>query len=379
MTKSIIHALLPHKEKFTHQNAGAVAMVLADMIKFSASNALVGDTSVFGIHLDHPPIAEDYTPLMPRQAFLFGKNIGLARGYLHHLKTLNIRPDWVEVHGRCHVAHYIAKARPDLKIVLVLHNDPRQMKGAKSAAERRQLAKILTGVFAVSHFLMDCFNDGLTPCQQSEVIQHIIPHGIDTFSAGIPKKQKCINVTGRMVAEKGMVEIAEALAKTLPHHPEWTVEMIGARHFSASGGGSDYENQVAAALKPLGAQAKLLGFMPLDALRQHQMKSAIAVVPSIWQEPAGRVVLEAMAAGCALVTTRRGGIPEYAEGRALIIDDPNADSFADALSQLLSNDAEIKKYQQMGRKNYPFTNAAAADALLRARHKIHLKIHDSRA
>ena len=35
--------------------------------------------------------------------------------------------------------------------------------------------------------------------------------------------------------------------------------------------------------------------------------------------------LEALAVGSALLTTRRGGIPEVAEGRAHIVDTPDVD------------------------------------------------------
>ena len=355
----IIHALLPHKEKFTRQNAGAVAMVVEDMVNASKFGKNI---TIFGATLKDAPIISTYRSLTPKQGIIFGKNIGLARAYLHELKASGISPDWVEIHGRCHVAAYLAAARPDLKIVLILHNDPREMKGAKTVQERKKLARSLTGIFSVSQYLMDCFNDGLTPDDRAGIIQQVTPHGIDKFSKNIPKKEKCINITGRMVAEKGMLEIAHALAKTLPKHPSWTAEFIGARHFS-DGGGTPYEAQVAAALAPLGTQATALGFLPLAEVRARQRASAIAVVPSVWQEPAGRVVLEAMASGCALITTRRGGIPEYAEGRAMIIDTPTADHFALGLDQLLSDEQLLDTYQQKAWDDYPFTLAAAGHAL----------------
>ena len=355
----IIHALLPHKEKFTRQNAGAVAMVVEDMVKASK---FADHITIFGSNLKDAPIISNYRALTPKQAIIFGKNIGLARAYLQSLKASGITPDWVEVHGRCNVAAYLAAARPDLKIVLILHNDPRDMKGAKTVSERKKLAQGLAGVFSVSQYLMDCFNDGLSPEDRAKIIQQVTPHGIDKYSKTLPKKQKCINITGRMVAEKGMLEIAHALAKILPQHPSWRAEFIGARHFS-DGGGTPYEKQVAAALAPLGGQASALGFLPLAEVRARQRGAAVAVVPSVWQEPAGRVVLEAMASGCALITTRRGGIPEYAEGRAMIMDQPTAEHFAEALDQLLSDDNLLATYQRKAWDNYPFTLAAAGKAL----------------
>ncbi|MCE2517688.1 MAG: glycosyltransferase family 4 protein [Alphaproteobacteria bacterium] len=365
-SRPVIHALLPHKEVFTRRNAGAVAMVMEDMVKASAFGDQI---AIFGRPLNDPPILPQYTPLAPRQSWLFGRNIGLARAYLHHLTTSGVTPDWVEVHGRCQVAAYIAKARPDLKVVLILHNDPRDMKAARTPQERTRLARRLSGVFTVSRFLMECFNDGVAEDARASLVQHVTPHGIDRFSPTPPKKHKQIAITGRMVAEKGMLEIAQALAKTLPRHPDWTAHFIGARRFE-DGQGTRYEREVAAALAPLGGQARALGFLPIDEVRRHQQNAAIAVVPSVWQEPAGRVVLEAMAAGCALITTRRGGIPEYAEGRALIVDDPAPDHFAEALDLMMGDDKARAQYAAKGWDDYPFTLKAAGAHLDEGRRAI---------
>ena len=76
----------------------------------------------------------------------------------------------------------------------------------------------------------------------------------------------------------------------------------------------------------------MTGFIPLDQVRDWQERAAIAACPSLWQEPLGKVVVEALAAGCAVLTTRRGGIPEVAEGRALIIDKPSVATFRDGFA-----------------------------------------------
>ena len=80
---TLIHALMPHKEHYTHQNAGAVAMVCRDMI---ASSQYGDCVHVFGRALNHDPITRPYKALDPEMGFLFGNNIGLARAYLTILK-----------------------------------------------------------------------------------------------------------------------------------------------------------------------------------------------------------------------------------------------------------------------------------------------------
>jgi glycosyltransferase involved in cell wall biosynthesis len=132
------------------------------------------------------------------------------------------------------------------------------------------------------------------------------------------------------------------------------VRFIGAKGFKSSDR-SPYEKAVAEALAPCGQQASMLGFLPRQDVERHHDDAAMAIVPSLWQEPAGRVVLEAMSSGCALITTRRGGIVEYAENRALIIDEPSVETFADAISHLISTPQALAKYQKMAWNDYPFT------------------------
>ena len=351
----LIHCLLPSKEYYTRENAGAVAMVMEDMVLASQYNEWC---HVFGRTSQNKPLTQPFTPLIPKTAWFYGQNIGMARAYLDHLSKMSITPDWVEVHGRCQVAAYLAQKRPDLNIVLVLPNDSRGMKGAKTPSERKALAKSLVGVFALSQYLIDGFNDGLDEKNIKGLIQQVTPLGIDRRHQKIPKKKKQIVITGRMVPEKGILEAAYALAMVLPKYPDWSARLIGAKGFKESDK-TPYERAVVKALAPCGDQAQTLGFMPVEDVYQEQDQASIALVPSQWEEPAGRVLLEAMVAGAALITTRRGGIPEYAEGRAIILDDPNPDAIAHALQQLICDPKMLKTYQQKAWDNYTFTRAHA--------------------
>ena len=52
--------------------------------------------------------------------------------------------------------------------------------------------------------------------------------------------------------------------------------------------------------------------------------------------------LEAMASGAAVVATRTGAIPEYAEGAALLVDPGDREALATSLRQLL-NDGALRR------------------------------------
>jgi glycosyltransferase involved in cell wall biosynthesis len=72
-------------------------------------------------------------------------------------------------------------------------------------------------------------------------------------------------------------------------------------------------------------------------------------------------VVEALAAGCAVLTTRRGGIPEVAEGRALIINKPSVATFRDGFTKLLKDDQFRHKLQSIAFADFPFTSTTMAN------------------
>ena len=70
----------------------------------------------------------------------------------------------------------------------------------------------------------------------------------------------------------------------------------------------------------------------------------LAVVPSLWEEPFGLTVVEAMAAGLPLIATKSGGIPEICEGVATLVDrEQLAEQLATAIDRLYNNPAMLKE------------------------------------
>ena len=72
-------------------------------------------------------------------------------------------------------------------------------------------------------------------------------------------------------------------------------------------------------------------------------------------------MVEALAGGCAVLTTRCGGIPEVAEGRALIIDNPTVSAFCDGFNALLSDQDLRRDLQMRAWNDFPFTSAQMAN------------------
>jgi glycosyltransferase involved in cell wall biosynthesis len=74
-------------------------------------------------------------------------------------------------------------------------------------------------------------------------------------------------------------------------------------------------------------------------------QAEIAVVPSLWDDPCPRAAIEALAHGCALVTSRRGGLPEIVGDAALFVDPADTAGFAAALGRL-GQDAPFRRELQ---------------------------------
>ena len=362
-----IDLLLPYKEHFTPANAGAVATVVSDLAYHTKSGY---EMFVFGRHLASETFPRlSYVALKPKWPLVYGHNLGLAHSYIAHLKKQNRQPSLIEIHGRCQVAQFIAKNCDNIKVALFLHNDPRKMAGSKTLKERLWLARNLAGIFANSAYIRNCFLDEFKPEEIAQTPIFLTPLGAERTLTKKPQKEKIIIIASRIVPEKGILEAAVALKQILPEFPDWKVKIIGAKRFK-DGKTSEYEKSVRKMIEPLQEQAEITGFLPLTKVNEELAKAAIAIVPSVWQEPASRAVLEALANGCALITTRVGGIPERAEGRALIVEKPNSTSLASAVRALLSETKMLKKLLDVAWNDYPFDCASMAKEIDTARKKI---------
>jgi glycosyltransferase involved in cell wall biosynthesis len=62
----------------------------------------------------------------------------------------------------------------------------------------------------------------------------------------------------------------------------------------------------------------------------------VTVLPALWEEPFGRVVIESMAAGVPVVASRRGGIPEIMSGELsrFLIDPMDIGAFAATIREI---------------------------------------------
>ncbi len=118
---------------------------------------------------------------------------------------------------------------------------------------------------------------------------------------------------GRLSPEKGVDRLLEAWSK-----------LGNNRRLVIAGDGPDMQSlQAQAASLNLG-NVTFLGFVERAAQKELWSGAAFSIVPSVWQEPFGLVVLEAWARGRPVVAHRIGALPEIiTDGSNGFLADPN--------------------------------------------------------
>lgn len=142
-------------------------------------------------------------------------------------------------------------------------------------------------------------------------------------------RDKDIVFMGRLVSDKGCGVALRALAllKAEGLFPSFTV--IG-------------DGPEMPALKNLAAELGIAAQVDFrGALREGRGREVarhrIMVIPSVWAEPFGVVALEGLAAGCALVASSAGGLPEAVGSCGLLFPNGDVEAMAAALKRLITD------------------------------------------
>ncbi|OGI21484.1 MAG: hypothetical protein A2808_00380 [Candidatus Moranbacteria bacterium RIFCSPHIGHO2_01_FULL_55_24] len=98
----------------------------------------------------------------------------------------------------------------------------------------------------------------------------------------------------------------------------------------------------------IGHQVKLLGFVPEANLPALYRGAKLFIYPSLY-EGFGLPVLEALASGTPVITTRGGALPEVAESAARYIDPENEEEMQGAILALLEEREERERLSLAGR------------------------------
>ena len=168
----------------------------------------------------------------------------------------------------------------------------------------------------------------------------------------IDKDKRIIIYAGRINEAKGIKQLVDAF-ETIKNRENCVLMIVGAHNFGEKQY-CPFERNIIKKIDNMGEQAKFTGFINHAEIWKYYKISSVAVLPSMWEEPAGLTMIEAAAAGIPVITTKSGGIPEYMNEDLAILLEKNekiVDSIANSIDEVLENKGIWKlKAQKMQRE-----------------------------
>lgn len=166
---------------------------------------------------------------------------------------------------------------------------------------------------------------------------------------GLAADSKILIFTGRLTWEKGIDKLLQAL--DFLHTSNVEVLIVGSLSFKVEN--SDYYGlELRAIAEKYKGVVHFTGYIEHEELPKLYNLADIAILPSMWEEPAGLTMLEAMACGTPVITTKSGGIPEYVGDSAIVLE-RNTQlplNIAKAIDSLLSNKQQYEDLRSKGIK-----------------------------
>lgn len=256
------------------------------------------------------------------------------------------KPDLIEHHQQVKQALSVAARFPRTAHLLYRHN---ALKPARHLLDRwRYTARYgrMDGFVFVSRAERDAFARTYPGLADRA---HALPNAIDAapWFASPDDRQPVIAFAGRAMPEKGLDVLCAALPAVLDAHPDWRAVLML----------NDWDKHAAWAaphLAPLaryGDRVAVLHSAPLSQVRDTMKTAAIALTPSVWDEPFGLTAVEAHAAGAALISSGRGGLREASGDHALYVDAVTPESLARAMERLIRDPEQRLALARAGQRH----------------------------
>ena len=167
----------------------------------------------------------------------------------------------------------------------------------------------------------------------------------------IPSDYKVIVYTGRIIEGKGIKELVLAFEKL--KESKVLLLIIGSATFGIASM-TEYEREVNNLVTNSKKKIRMAGFVKQDDLYKYYNICDLAVMPSIKSEAAGLVGIEMQAAGLPLIATNIGGIPEYTDGKSVMLIDYKEnfiEQLRDGIQELLYDSNKMAYMKQCAKIN----------------------------
>ena len=352
-----ISILLPYKENFSPNYAGAVSLFVNDITKKSRYKI---DTHVFGNMDFKKKLSNKYINLKLDRKFYESSSKLYVESFLHDEKKFN--SDIIEVHNRPNYIKQI-KIVYSGKVILFFHNDPLSMNGSKSLADRKFLINKLDLLVFNSNWSKKRFFIGFNDINLYDSKIAVCYQSAPKTKINFSKKEKIISFVGKLNSAKGYDVFGQAVCKILDDYKDWKALVIG----------DEPRENLIYHHKNL----KILGFKKNDFILNTLKKVSISVICSRWNEPFGRASLEAASRGSAVIISDRGGLPETSKD-AIVLKKLNAENLYKTIANLIQHKKKLLKIQKKNYSSFVFSHEYVSKIIDNIREKIYnVRINNS--
>jgi len=323
-----ISILLPYKENFSPNYAGAVSLFVNDITNVSIFKKT---TFIYGSTNSKRKLSKNYINLELNKKIFQSTSKNYIKTFLDYHKNEEV--DLVEVHNRPHYINLI-KHKFINKLILFFHNDPLSMNGSKTTKQRIDLLNNVHRIIFNSEWSKKRFFIGL-PNNLELLSQktYVCYQSSSKIKIDFKKKKKIISFVGKLNHAKGYDLFGDAILKILNKYPDWSAKVIG----------DEPREKLIYKHKNL----EILGFKNNEFILNQLKKISISVVCSRWDEPFGRTSLEAASRGVAVIISNKGGLPETSDN-AIIINPLNSNNLFIAIEKLIPGTHTIKEQPIVG-------------------------------
>ena len=318
-----IAILLPYKEDYNKNNAGSASLWVKD---FFENSKLKKITTIYGINTKKKSLSKNFVNLNNKfPLFTFKKNIFYAKLFL---KNIHKQTKIIEIHNRPEIFHFINKQNSNYKLILVFHNNPLLIRGSKKIKERKNILNKCSNVIFVSKWVQKKFFEGLDS-KKSKKCSVIYP-AIKRLNK-LPKKDNIITFIGKLNKSKGYDLAGVAVVNILNKYKNWKAIFAG----------NEEREKYNFSHKNL----KIYRWLSHGKILKLLKKSSICLVPSVWEEPFGRISMEASIYGNAVILSNKGGLSETSKYH-IKLKNPDVNNIFKEINNLILDKKKLSKLQK---------------------------------